>query len=394
MNRAAVAALWCSLAFARVGPAQNCTAQLYPANNGGSIGIMCSSACPPGAAIDAAIWEWATCNASTSDIAEFRNNAAGSAFDIQIVLHSGNSAAASGGCGQFLAGRDPSTGRVTGGTVEIWTNRSDGSSCSPYDKTIAHELGHVLGLNDAVSGCSNHIMAGRPSSGADPRSVQPDECSAVDANWTTPGETSQTGTGTGSGGPRNNDCSTAPESCSPLVLDLEGDGIGTSGVADPVLFDIDADGHLELMNWLARGDDDAFLWIDINRNHRVDDGSELLGVGTLLPEGRRATDGFEALSAYDRIENGGNEDGLISSADAVWRRLQLWFDVDHDARSTPAEVRPIEISAAIALELTYVVDRTPDAHGNLHLLRGSFLKREPGNRVVRFALEDIFFTAP
>lgn len=61
--------------------------------------------------------------------------------------------------------------------------------CEPVAETLAHELGHVLGLLDAPNdaSCSEHIMAAIPIHG-DRRSVSTGECDAVDARWRTASE--------------------------------------------------------------------------------------------------------------------------------------------------------------------------------------------------------------
>lgn len=127
--------------------------------------------------------------------------------------------------------------------------------------------------------------------------------------------------------------------CDPLLLDLGQDGIelGPRGVG--VTFDTDADGYVERIQWVREGGDEAFLVLDVNGNGRVDDGSELFGNGTLLAlEGRRAPNGFVALSQYDDPALGGNDDGLITAEDAIWDELRLWLDSDADGVSTPGEL--------------------------------------------------------
>jgi hypothetical protein len=61
--------------------------------------------------------------------------------------------------------------------------------CDPVAETLAHELGHVLGLLDAPNeaSCAEHIMAAIPIHG-DRRSVATGECDAVDARWRTASE--------------------------------------------------------------------------------------------------------------------------------------------------------------------------------------------------------------
>ena len=76
--------------------------------------------------------------------------------------------------------------------------------------------------------------------------------------------------------------------------------------------------------------------------------------------------------------------------------MRLWIDSDHDGRSTPQEIMPIQSSSVEYLSLAYAFDGIADEHGNLHLYRGTHVRRERGlgDRVGTYALEDIFFHAP
>lgn len=179
----------------------------------------------------------------------------------------------------------------------------------------------------------------------------------------------------------------------PLVVDLLGDGVETSGVEDWVVFDIDADGHLDAITWTSRGGDDAFLWVDLNGNNAVDDGSELFGMATVLESGETARHGFEALKHYDQRSQGGNEDGKISSADSVWNHLRLWVDANHDGVSQGGEIWPIMRSHVEELHLSHNGSLVPDKHGNLHLV-GSYLgvARQSSRPVLELKpLHDVFF---
>jgi hypothetical protein len=50
---------------------------------------------------------------------------------------------------------------------------------------------------------------------------------------------------------------------------------------------------------------------------------------------------IEALSLYDSRELGGNDDGEISAADAIWPRLRIWQDLDGDGVPARGEMRPL-----------------------------------------------------
>jgi hypothetical protein len=66
---------------------------------------------------------------------------------------------------------------------------------------------------------------------------------------------------------------------SPLVLDLDGDGVATDLThaydGGRVFFDIDADGFAERVGWV--NPDDGLLAMDVNGNGRIDDITELYG---------------------------------------------------------------------------------------------------------------------
>jgi hypothetical protein len=120
------------------------------------------------------------------------------------------------------------------------------------------------------------------------------------------------------------------------------------------------------VQWVRPGGDEAFLALDRTGNGLVDDGSELFGVGTpMLLEGRNAPNGFVGLAQYDTRQLGGNDDGLITEADAIWRQLRVWLDVNADGVSTRDEMRPLTRYGITALETIPKIRRHVDAAGNL-----------------------------
>lgn len=162
---------------------------------------------------------------------------------------------------------------------------------------------------------------------------------------------------------------------SPLLLDLNGDGIRTTTGWYPVRFDFEGDGVLEITNWTAPDGDEGFLWLDLNANGVVDSGRELFGDSTLLPTGETSRHGFEALGVYDQDEMGGNGDGLISDEDLIWPQLRLWIDENHDGVSQRREIRPLSAEGVVSVSLDYEEVRNFDAAGNLHLYQGTFVRR-------------------
>lgn len=89
----------------------------------------------------------------------------------------------------YVNGTNPSKANIcglgTGNDVYIYTQFKDGTSgkiypCPNPDITVAHEMGHLLGLQDvSPSGCSNYIMSAvvvTSGGNYNLRSVQAAEC--------------------------------------------------------------------------------------------------------------------------------------------------------------------------------------------------------------------------
>lgn len=114
------------------------------------------------------------------------------------------------------------------------------------------------------------------------------------------------------------------ESSSPLVLDLDGDGIELSALGDTSInWDLDQDGFREQTGWVNA--DDGLLAVDLDGDGAIKTQSELFGTQT--------TDGFTVLAAYDS-----NGDGVISTRDARFADLLVWRDLDQDGRSATNEL--------------------------------------------------------
>ena len=85
----------------------------------------------------------------------------------------------------------------------------------------------------------------------------------------------------------------AESQASPLILDLDGNGISTVGVNHNIYFDHDGNGFAENSGWV--GKDDGLLVRDLNNNGQIDDGTELFGNNSVLSSGEKAANGFEAI---------------------------------------------------------------------------------------------------
>ena len=177
--------------------------------------------------------------------------------------------------------------------------------------------------------------------------------------------------------------------CSPLVIDLGNNGIKLGEAGAGVYFDINANGVPDHLQWVRRGGDEGFLALDLSGNGLVDNGSELFGVGTpMILEGRNAPNGFIGLAQYDGRQLGGNDDGLITAADAIWPQLRIWLDTNADGISTPDEMRTLRSYGITALETIPKQRRYFDAAGNLIPLWSWAMQREKPGRTL---MVDVFF---
>ena len=74
--------------------------------------------------------------------------------------------------------------------------------------------------------------------------------------------------------------------CSPLVLDLNGNGTNSTRLNESnVYFDMDGDGFKERTAWVESGD--GLLVLDKNGNGTIDNGTELFGNFTALACGNK-----------------------------------------------------------------------------------------------------------
>src|SRR5262249_32882137 len=131
---------------------------------------------------------------------------------------------------------------------------------------------------------------------------------------------------------------------SPLVLDLDGDGVRLSSLDTGVAFDLLGTGEKVQTAW-TRGDD-ALLAIDWNKNGVIDGATELFGNATF---GHEHEDGFRALAELDL-----NGDGRVDAKDPAFAELVVWRDANQDGVSRASELLPLRDAGVRAIDLAPV----------------------------------------
>ncbi len=167
---------------------------------------------------------------------------------------------------------------------------------------------------------------------------------------------------------------------SPLILDLDGDGVETVGLGSGVKFDHDGNKFAESTGWV--GADDGLLVIDRNGNGSIDSGSELFGNNTALKDGKAAANGFAALAEFDS-----NADGVIDGSDAQFSALRVWKDINGNGVADSGELLTLKDVGVASIKLGYTDIQSIDANGNHHLQAGTFTNTQG----LVSAIEDVWF---
>jgi hypothetical protein len=114
----------------------------------------------------------------------------------------------------------------------------------------------------------------------------------------------------------------------PIVLDLGQRGINLTSLADPVSFDLNADGTADLVGWTSG--EDGILALDLNGSGAIDNGREIFSP---FFNGGGFRDSLQALASLD-----GDGNGVIDAQDHAFASVLVWTDSNHDGLSAANEL--------------------------------------------------------
>jgi hypothetical protein len=139
-------------------------------------------------------------------------------------------------------------------------------------------------------------------------------------------------------------------------------------------FDYNGNGYAIQTGWISPWC--GFLVMDHNGNGTIDDGSELFTEYTLLSNGERARNGYEALGDLDT-----NGDLKIDANDAAYSKLMVWQDVNGDGLSESWELHTLSYYgiASINAPASFPAaanTTNPDAQGNYLQVSGNYTKAD------------------
>jgi hypothetical protein len=166
---------------------------------------------------------------------------------------------------------------------------------------------------------------------------------------------------------------------SPIMLDLDGNGVRTTAAENGVMFDLNATGNAHKVGWASASD--GLLVMDRNGDGRIGDGTELFGVATQRADGTRAGNGYAAMALEDS-----NGDSILSAADANFAKLQLWVDANVDGKTDAGELHGLAEFGVVSLDLKGLAGTEVD-NGNLLGLVSSYT----GADGTQHAMADVWF---
>ncbi|MDO9011569.1 MAG: hypothetical protein Q7U78_07125 [Gallionella sp.] len=167
---------------------------------------------------------------------------------------------------------------------------------------------------------------------------------------------------------------------SPLVLDLNGDGVSTVAISAGVHFDQNNNRFAELSGWVAPSD--GLLVRDLNGNGQIDGGSELFGDNTLLANGQKAANGFISLAELDA-----NMDDTVDATEAVAAGIKIWKDANQNGITDAGELFALNQAGVSSIATGYSAASSVDAQGNRHSQAGHYTAADGTIR----AMDDVWF---
>ena len=160
-----------------------------------------------------------------------------------------------------------------------------------------------------------------------------------------------------------------PNRIDPLVLDTNQDGFISTTVLEEsnTYFDITGDGLRERVGWVKP--EDGLLVYDKNENGQID------GIGEVF--GNLEQSGFDELKKT--IDS--NHDNVIDRKDELFSRLQVWNDLNQDAKVQEGEIQSLSDAGITNIDLN-LVETNIEINGNLLTEASKYTTSEGAHELV------------
>lgn len=128
---------------------------------------------------------------------------------------------------------------------------------------------------------------------------------------------------------------------SPIVLDLDGDGVETvSAARSGALFDLNGDGIGDDTSWIGAGD--AFLYFDRDGNGTMSGAAEI----SFIDDAPAAASDLAGLRSFDS-----NGDGVLDAGDKRFADFGTWSDANGDGAVDPGEIKSLTAQGIRSINL-------------------------------------------
>ncbi len=178
----------------------------------------------------------------------------------------------------------------------------------------------------------------------------------------------------------SSDCPCQAFDYSPLIVDVYGKGVVPTPPNEGVYFAIMNPIHKLLISWISAESADSAMTLvaDWDGNGNIPNINYLFGNNTIGPDGKKASNGFEALKKYDV-----NHDGRIDANDPVFHDLRLWSDLNVNGVADPGELHTLEELGVTSIDLNYVArTETADFYGNASRERSDVVMADGTMRLI------------
>ena len=155
---------------------------------------------------------------------------------------------------------------------------------------------------------------------------------------------------------------------SPIILDLDGDGVETLSARDShARFDLDGDGKLDDTSWV--GKDDGLLYLDRNGDGTVSGADEI----TFIDDWPGAASDLAGLRGFDS-----NADGKLDASDVGFAHFGVWRDANGNGKVEAGETRSLATAGIASLGLAGTAVDGTYAFGEAAILNTGAYTRADG----------------